>query len=120
MQSLSSILAPTASAARHLAQALTTARSDFATQANKTRRHVAGDLGQARDEVGEAAAQLSEVLGDAVSAIRQVSATYLEDAHRIQDKRSERKLRSASTIRRHPYLATSIALGLSFFALRAL
>ena len=60
------------------------------------------------------------MLGDAVSAIRQVSATYLEDAHRIQDKRSERKLRSASTIRRHPYLATSIALGLSFFALRAL
>jgi len=118
MQSLSSILTPAASAARHLAHALATARTDFTTQASKTRRHVAGELDHARDDVGEATTRLSEVLDDTVAAIREASASYRDDARRIYEKRGS-KHPHVSVMRRHPYLATGAAFGLGYLALRA-
>jgi hypothetical protein len=119
MQSLTSILAPTASAARHLGQALATARTDFTTQANRTRRRVAGEIDHARDDVGEAATRLGEVLGDAVAAIQEASATYREDARRFYEKRGGDNSRAVAAMRRHPYVTASIVVGLGYFVLRA-
>lgn len=118
MQSLSSILAPAASAARHLAQAMATARADFATQANRTRRRVAGELDHARDDVGEATMRLSEVLNDTVAAIGEASAAYRDDARRIYENRSG-KHRDVSALRRHPYLIAGAAFGVGYLVLGA-
>ena len=118
MQSLYSIFSPAASASRHLAHAASTARADFATQANRTQRRVARDLDQARADASEATMRLNDVLDSALSAIRDAAAMYSDDALRRYAKHRGKKIVEASVVRRHPYLIAGSVLGISYVALR--
>ena len=118
MRSFYSILTPAASAARHLAQALSTARSDFATQANKTHRRMAGDLDHARDDVGEAATRLSEVLDDALAAVRETAMPYREEARRFYEQHRGKKVEDVSRSNRHSILLAGSVLGIGYVVLR--
>ena len=140
MESLNAILAPVASATKHLLHALNVARTDFASQASKTQRRVSGDLGSAREDLGEAVSGFASSLDDARTSIARAAEPYRVEALRAYgrggkylksalDSASEKSIALADDFRReksmtrfatNPYVLGGLAAGAGFLVLRAL